>query len=51
VRLEHLAANEQAVARLDPDVVDRFWRRGVFEGLLGEVGGLSLGDGHQSMVK
>ena len=51
VRLDHLAADEQAIARLDADVVDRLGRGGVLEGLLGEVGGLPLGDRHQSIVK
>jgi hypothetical protein len=51
VRLDHLAADEQAVARLDPDVVDRFGRRRVLEDLPGELCRLLLGDRHQSIVK
>jgi hypothetical protein len=32
-------------------VVGGLERRGIFEGLLREVGGLPLGDRHQSIVK
>jgi len=48
VSRDHLAADEQPVARLDLDVVDRLGRRRVLEGLLGEVGGLALRDCHVS---
>ncbi len=51
VGLDHLAADEKAVARLDLDVVDRFGGGRVLEDLLGELRALLLGDCHQSMVK
>src|SRR5438132_1482977 len=51
VRLDHAAADEQPVARLDLDVVDRLRRRGVLKRLPGQLGRLLLGDRHQSTVK
>ena len=46
VRVDHPAAYEQPISRLDLDVVDRLWRGRVLEDLLRELGGLLLGDRH-----
>src|SRR5205823_6346728 len=51
VALHHPSADEQAVMGLDLDVVDRLGRRRILENLPGELGGLLLGDRHQSIVK
>src|SRR3982074_3605990 len=51
VRLDHLSVDEQAVPRLDLDVVDHFGRGCVLEDLPRQLGRLLLGDRHQSIVK
>jgi len=51
VRLDHAAADEKPVARLDADVVDRLRCGGILKDLFGKLLALLLGDRHQSIVK